>query len=65
MASPYASHILTLYLDCPKIVAPSYLSPIVLEKLVAHRRPCSLSIKDLIAAAERPWFEQESLVFDS
>jgi len=33
----------------------AYLSPIVLERLVAQRRPCSLSIKDLIAAAERPW----------
>ena len=43
----------------------AYLSPIVLERLVAHRRPCSLSIKDLIAAAERPWCEQEALVFES
>ena len=41
------------------------LSPIVLERLVAHRRPCSLSIKDLIAAAERPWCEQEALVFEN
>jgi hypothetical protein len=29
----------------------AYLSPIVLERLVAHRCPCSLSIKNLIAAA--------------
>ena len=43
----------------------AYLSPIVLERLVAHRRPCSLSIKDLIAAAERPWCEQEALVFET
>ena len=43
----------------------AYLSPFVLERLVAHRRPCSLSIKDLIAAAERPWCEQEALVFES
>ncbi len=43
----------------------AYLSPIVLERLVAHRRPCSLSIKDLIAAAERPWCEQEALVFEN
>ena len=43
----------------------AYLSPIVLERLVAHRRPCSLSLKDLIAAAERPWCEQEALVFES
>ena len=42
----------------------AYLSPIVLERLIAHRRPCSLSIKDLIAAAERPWREQETLVFE-
>jgi hypothetical protein len=41
------------------------LSPIVLARLVAHRRPCSLSIKDLIAAAERPWCEQEALVFEN
>jgi hypothetical protein len=43
----------------------AYLSPIVLERLVAHRRPCSLSIKDLIGTAERPWCEQEALVFES
>jgi hypothetical protein len=43
----------------------AYLSPIALERLVAQRRPCSLSIKDLIAAAERPWCEQEALVFES
>ena len=43
----------------------AYLSPIVLERLVAHRRPCSLSIKDLIAAAERPWCEQEALGFEN
>jgi hypothetical protein len=43
----------------------AYLSPIVPERLVAHRSPCSLSIKDLITAAERPWSEQEELVFES
>jgi hypothetical protein len=43
----------------------AYLSPMVLERLVAHRRPCSLSIKDLIAAAEQPWCEQEALVFEN
>ena len=43
----------------------AYLSPTVLERLVAHRRPCSLSIKDLIAAAERPWCKQEALVFEN
>jgi hypothetical protein len=43
----------------------SYLSPFVLERLVTHRRPCSLSIKDLIGAAERPWSEQEAVVFEN
>ena len=43
----------------------AYLSPIVLERLVAHRRPCSVSIKHLTAAAERPWCEQEALVFEN
>lgn len=41
----------------------AYLSPTVLEKLVAHRRPCALSIKDLATIAERPWTEQENNVF--
>ena len=43
----------------------AYLSPIVLEKLVTHRRPCRLSIKDLSVVAERPWIEQEALVFEN
>jgi hypothetical protein len=43
----------------------AYLSPIVLEKLVTHRRPCRLLIKDLSAVAERPWIEQEALVFEN
>jgi hypothetical protein len=43
----------------------AYLSPVVLDRLVAHHRPCSLSIKDLNAAAERPWIEQEGLVFEN
>lgn len=42
----------------------AYLSPVVLEKLVTHRRPCRLSIKDLSAVAGRPWIEQEALVFE-
>jgi len=43
----------------------AYLSPVVLEKLVTHRRPCRLSIKDLSAVAGRPWIEQEALVFEN
>jgi hypothetical protein len=42
----------------------AYLSPIVLEKLVTHRRPCRLPIKDLSAVAGCPWIEQEALVFE-
>lgn len=37
----------------------AYLSPIVLEKLLLHRRACALSIKDLIAATDLSWAEQE------
>lgn len=40
----------------------AYLSPVVLEKLLIHRRPSALSIKDLAAAAELPWAEQDSVV---
>lgn len=43
----------------------AYLSPVVLEKLVTHRRPCRLSIKDLSAVAGRLWIEQEALVFEN
>src|SRR4030081_2505575 len=39
----------------------AYLSPIALERLVSHRRACSLSIKDIIAPAERPRCEHEAL----
>jgi hypothetical protein len=43
----------------------AYLSPAVLEQLVLHRRPCALSIKDLIAAAALPWTSQQKIVFDA
>jgi hypothetical protein len=43
----------------------AYLSPAVLEKLVTHRRPCALSIKDLATAAELSWVEQEKKVFNA
>jgi hypothetical protein len=42
----------------------AYLSPAVLEMLLVHRRPSALSINDLAAAAERPWSEQEKMVFE-
>lgn len=39
----------------------AYLSPMVLEKLLLHPQACALSIKDLMAAAELPWAEQEKV----
>lgn len=42
----------------------AYLSPLVLEKLLLYRKPCAVSIKDLAAAAELPWHDQVSKVFN-
>lgn len=36
----------------------------VLQKLVLEHRPISVSIKELIAAAELPWEAQEAAVFN-
>lgn len=41
----------------------AYLAPAVLQKLLISRAPPALSIKDLAAAAELPWSEQEDAVF--
>ena len=41
----------------------AYLSPDVLERLVAHRRPCAVSIEALAKAATLPWAEQVDAVF--
>lgn len=41
----------------------AYLAPAVLDKLLIGRVPPSVSIKDLSAAAELPWTEQEKVVF--
>jgi hypothetical protein len=38
-----------------------YLSPTVLEMLLIHRRPCALSIKDLIGTAKLPRSEQAKI----
>lgn len=43
----------------------AYLSPTILTKLLLHRHPSAVSIKDLAAAAELPWAEQEKNVFDA
>ena len=42
----------------------AYLSPSVLETLVITRKPPAISINDLMAVAELPWFEQANRVFE-
>jgi hypothetical protein len=42
----------------------AYLSPSVLETLVITRKPPTISINDLMAVAELPWFEQANRVFE-
>ena len=42
----------------------AYLSPSVLETLVITRKPPAISINDLMAVAELPWFEQAKRVFE-
>ncbi|TWG99843.1 hypothetical protein L614_003100000200 [Ochrobactrum sp. J50] len=46
-----------------RIMRLAYLSPDVLEKLLIHRIPPALSLKDLMAVAELPWKEQMETVF--
>lgn len=41
----------------------AYLSPDVLERLVARREPPALSLGDLVAVAGLPWHEQAGAVF--
>lgn len=40
-----------------------YLAPAVLEKLLINRVPPAVSIKEMTAAAEFPWADQETAVF--
>ncbi|HEX3755094.1 MAG TPA: hypothetical protein VHV26_08465 [Rhizomicrobium sp.] len=47
-----------------RMVRLAYLSPMVLEKVLLHRRSSAVSIKDLAAAADLPWTEQEKTVFE-
>ncbi len=42
----------------------AYLAPTVLEMLLVHRRPCSVSIDKLTAVALAPWAEQPGMVFE-
>ncbi len=41
----------------------AYLAPPVLEKLLIARVPPTVPVKELAAAAEMPWMEQEAAVF--
>lgn len=41
----------------------AYLAPAALDKLLIGRVPPAVSIKDLAAAAELPWADQEAAVF--
>jgi len=41
----------------------AYLSPVVLERLLISRVSPAVSVKDLAAAAELPWTEQDAAVF--
>jgi hypothetical protein len=42
----------------------AYLSPAVLERIMLHRHPCTVSLDKLAAAALAPWAEQAGLVFE-
>lgn len=42
----------------------AYLSPMVLERLLIHRRPSALPLDKLAAAALAPWAQQSGMVFD-
>ena len=46
-----------------RMIRLAYLSPNVLETLVITRKPPALSLNDLMAVAELPWFEQAKRVF--
>ncbi len=47
-----------------RMIRLAYLSPNVLETLVINRKPPALSLNDLMAVAELPWFEQAKRVFE-
>jgi len=42
----------------------AYLSPDVLEELIIRRAPPALSLNELMAVAQRPWMEQQEVVFE-
>ena len=46
-----------------RMIRLAWLSPAVLAKLVVERCPPAVSIKEMVAAAELPWRDQETVVF--
>ncbi|MCW5731689.1 MAG: hypothetical protein KIT20_13095 [Alphaproteobacteria bacterium] len=42
----------------------AYLSPMVLERLLIHRRPSALPLDKLTATALVPWAEQSDMTFE-
>lgn len=46
-----------------RLIRLAFLSPAVLQQLLIHRRPSTVSIDRLSAAALAPWAEQPAMVF--
>ena len=42
----------------------TYLAPAVIERLILHRHIPAVKIVDLIEVVEKPWQEQEVVVFE-
>ncbi len=47
-----------------RLLRLAWLAPEVLERLVVHREPSTISIYDLCFVASLPWEEQPGRVFD-
>ena len=47
-----------------RLLRLAWPAPDVLERLVVHRAPSTISIVDLCAVASLPWDEQPERVFD-
>ena len=47
-----------------RLLRLAWLAPDVLERLVVHREPSTISIVDLCAVAALPWDEPPARVFD-
>jgi hypothetical protein len=47
-----------------RLLRLAWLAPEVLERLVVHREPSTISIYDLCFIASLPWYKQPGRVFD-